>query len=228
MGINLKNYSKYSMKIISLLVIGVLISTISGTTLYAQAVTMGFQMEYDPANWTFNANTGSGSFDASNAPDKIMITGNNDGQESINTVYTVPILCDGTIMFDWFYDGEPPFDDPDNPTGPEHDPSGFLLNGGLNQLTDDNGLEVQSGSAMTAVVGGDIFGFYIFSLDGIEGPGIFTMIDNFKGPSCFVGGSIVPIDTTALLLAGAQNIATWMIPVIVAGIGIAIVIARKF
>jgi hypothetical protein len=31
-----------------------------------------------------------------------------------------------------------------------------------------------------------------------------------------------------LLLAGTQMIAAWMIPVIVAGIGIAIVIARKF
>ncbi len=43
-----------------------------------------------------------------------------------------------------------------------------------------------------------------------------------------VGGSLVPIDTTSLLLAGTQMTASWMIPVIVAGIGIAIVIARKF
>ena len=43
-----------------------------------------------------------------------------------------------------------------------------------------------------------------------------------------VGGSFVPIDTTTLLVAGAQMTSAWMIPIIVAGIGFAIVIARKF
>ncbi len=43
-----------------------------------------------------------------------------------------------------------------------------------------------------------------------------------------VGGDIVPLDTTMVLVAGAQYTAAWMIPVIVSGIGFAIVIARKF
>jgi len=43
-----------------------------------------------------------------------------------------------------------------------------------------------------------------------------------------VGGEIMPLDTTSLLLVSTQMNAAWMIPVIVAGIGIAIVIARKF
>jgi len=43
-----------------------------------------------------------------------------------------------------------------------------------------------------------------------------------------VGGELIPLDTSALLLAGAQMNAAWMIPVIVSGIGIAVVIARKF
>ncbi len=43
-----------------------------------------------------------------------------------------------------------------------------------------------------------------------------------------IGGTLVPIDTTSLLLVGAQSTAAWMIPVIIAGIGIAIVIARRF
>ncbi len=45
---------------------------------------------------------------------------------------------------------------------------------------------------------------------------------------CLVGGDLIPLDTTSLLLAGAQMTASWMIPVIVSGIGIAIVIARRF
>ena len=46
--------------------------------------------------------------------------------------------------------------------------------------------------------------------------------------ACLVAGSLTPIDTTMVLVAGAQSISAWMIPVIVAGIGIAVVIARKF
>ena len=43
-----------------------------------------------------------------------------------------------------------------------------------------------------------------------------------------VGGEFLGVDSTALLLTGAQLNAAWMIPVIVSGIGFAIVIARKF
>ena len=44
---------------------------------------------------------------------------------------------------------------------------------------------------------------------------------------CAVGGEFIGVDSTALLVAGAQMNAAWMIPVIVSAIGIAIVIARK-
>jgi len=43
-----------------------------------------------------------------------------------------------------------------------------------------------------------------------------------------VGGDIIPLDTTMVLVAGSQNTAAWMIPVLVSAIGIGIVIARKF
>jgi len=46
-------------------------------------------------------------------------------------------------------------------------------------------------------------------------------------PISKVGGNILPIDSTALLLAGAQS-TTWMIPVILSGIGIGLfVVSRK-
>jgi len=46
-------------------------------------------------------------------------------------------------------------------------------------------------------------------------------------PGIPVGGTIVPINTTALLLAGAQTF-SWMIPVILSGIGIGLfVVSRK-
>ena len=46
--------------------------------------------------------------------------------------------------------------------------------------------------------------------------------------SMAIGGEFIGIDSTALLLYYSQNTASWMIPVIVSGIGIGIVIARKF
>jgi len=48
------------------------------------------------------------------------------------------------------------------------------------------------------------------------------------GPNLCVSGTPLPIDTTAVLVAGTQTTTSWMIPVIVAGIGIAVVLARKF
>jgi len=43
-----------------------------------------------------------------------------------------------------------------------------------------------------------------------------------------VGGVFIGIDKTAVLLAGAQMTSAWLIPIIVASIGIGIVLARKF
>jgi hypothetical protein len=43
-----------------------------------------------------------------------------------------------------------------------------------------------------------------------------------------VGGSGMAIDKTSLLVYGVETNSFWMIPVIVSGIGFAIVIARKF
>jgi len=60
--------------------------------------------------------------------------------------------------------------------------------------------------------------------------GIFTpleYIDNVQVLVPLVGGTMIPIDSTALLLAGAQMNAAWLIPVVVVAIGFAIVIARK-
>jgi len=44
----------------------------------------------------------------------------------------------------------------------------------------------------------------------------------------FVGGEFIAIDTAAVLLAGAQMTSAWLVPFIVAAIGIGIVLARKF
>ena len=48
-------------------------------------------------------------------------------------------------------------------------------------------------------------------------------------PQCVnVGGELIPIESTSLILAGTQSTFSWMIPITISAIGIAIVIARKF
>ena len=42
-----------------------------------------------------------------------------------------------------------------------------------------------------------------------------------------IGGTMIPIDTTTLLLAGVQSISMWMIPVVAAGIGIGIFVIKR-
>jgi len=54
----------------------------------------------------------------------------------------------------------------------------------------------------------------------------YTLHLSLQIPS--VGGTFEGVNTTSLLVSGAQMNAAWMIPVIISGIGIAIVIARKF
>jgi len=54
------------------------------------------------------------------------------------------------------------------------------------------------------------------------------VVDTVSFDANAVGGDMIQMQTTSVLAAGAQYTAAWMIPVIVSGIGIAIVIARKF
>jgi len=42
-----------------------------------------------------------------------------------------------------------------------------------------------------------------------------------------VGGTYIPIDNSVLILAGAQSISMWMIPVVIAGIGIGVFVIKR-
>ncbi len=89
----------------------------------------------------------------------------------------------------------------------------IVNNGNLNVFGTliNNGAFINNGAVLNC---GSISGS-VFPIPGIVNP-------------CPVGGELIPLDTSALLLAGTQMNAAWLIPVIVSGIGFAIVIARKF
>ena len=64
------------------------------------------------------------------------------------------------------------------------------------------------------------------NVNNLGGGEPYTLHLSLQLPS--VGGTFEGVDTTSLLVAGAQANALWLIPVIVSAIGIGIVIARKF
>jgi len=74
---------------------------------------------------------------------------------------------------------------------------------------------------------------YVMNADGSNPQNLSNDPSSESSPhwqpvSVLIGGTLLPIDSTSLILAGAQMTAAWMIPVIIAGIGFAIVIVRKF
>jgi len=70
-----------------------------------------------------------------------------------------------------------------------------------------------------------------FCKDGVCGMGtetpILACMDDDSEPGPDVGGELIPINTTPLLLAGAQMTASWVIPVIAAGAGIGLVVVSR-
>ena len=107
-----------------------------------------------------------------------------------------------------------------------------------NALVDSSVIPVSSvsKSVTMTVTGNDIVRLVISQI--IPQTGGFVdgyAIDDleFPGPPCeiqedqLIGGELIPLDTTSLLLAGTQITASWMIPVIVTGAGIVLVFVRN-
>jgi len=57
--------------------------------------------------------------------------------------------------------------------------------------------------------------------------GQFTQTFSQEPAPSAIGGELIPIDTTALLLASVQSISMWMIPVVVAGIAIGVFVIKR-
>lgn len=99
------------------------------------------------------------------------------------TRFTITAGWAGTVRFDWSYETPDPGDPSATPPVPGafFDPAGYMLNGTPVQLTDTAGADSQSGSFDFSVVAGDVFGFYVESIDNLQGAAKFT-ITNFRAP----------------------------------------------
>jgi len=103
------------------------------------------------------------------------------------------------------------------------DPTGHTLVGVMGST--DSWVEFTVGSGGVLGVG-DPYGFNQF----LGANNHKALLNYILGNHCpqAIGGELIPLDATMVLVAGTQTMAAWMIPVLISAIGIGIVIARKF
>jgi len=190
---------------------------VAGMTSPAFAGANGFVGIYDGSNWSLTKNGGDGSL-VDSSPVSLKIIGSDQGTGgSPDTTLEIDAQCTGDYSFDWDYstDNNSAF----------FDPAGYIVDGVLTQLTVDNGPLVQSGSDSIFVTAGQPFGFYADTFDNGVGAGMIT-ISNFEPASCQqVAGELLPLDSSALMIAGLQSMTVWMIPAVagLAGVGVYLV-----
>ena len=113
------------------------------------------------------------------------------------------------------------------------DDSNVLENQGTLNIDSDGTINIGSNSFTLLRNSGTINGPGVINLFGsvieIDNTGTITAIINqIFTDAVAVGGEIISIESTAVLLAGAQMTASWLIPVVAASYGIGIVLVRRF
>jgi len=197
-----------------LIVFTVLISTIILLPIHAYAMGGGFVGHYDISYWTFDPTNGNG-FMTYVKPETVKITGSDESGNLaplITTLTIAPSACN--IGFNWEYESE---------NEAFLDPAGYIVDGALVQLTLDAGGDYQTGYALVGVKDAHEFGFYVDTLDDAGGTAMMTMEEFYTLPC--VAGKLLPLDSTALFLAGIQSMSVWMIPAVagLAGAGVYLV-----
>ena len=75
--------------------------------------------------------------------------------------------------------------------------------------------------------GGDVFTIASFQNDPAAVLAAISDKIIEQAENVAVGGEIIPINTSALLLAGVQSVSMWMIPVVIAGAGIGVFVIMR-
>ncbi|MDZ4749401.1 MAG: hypothetical protein SH808_13015, partial [Saprospiraceae bacterium] len=134
---------------------------------------LGFNDVYDINNWTPIALFGGSVIPMG---DSMVMLESPDGNipcpNGASVLFQIVIPSTGQLVFDWDFITS-------DVNGPLYDPFGYNLNGTFFQLTDDNGPDVQFGTATVNVTAGDIFAFEQNSIDCILGSGASTIVEFF-------------------------------------------------
>jgi hypothetical protein len=137
----------------------------------------GFGDSYNPSAWTLTNDNADGYVNTNEALGSFVLTGGNkgDGYGAGSTTYGTTILNPGTVSFNWDYSTA------DWSGG--YDPAGWSLNGVFTQLS-NNTTKSSSGSVTTLVKAGDIFGFFVNTVDNVLGAANLK-VSSFSAPgSC--------------------------------------------
>ncbi|MBN8517214.1 MAG: PEP-CTERM sorting domain-containing protein [Candidatus Accumulibacter sp.] len=147
-----------------------------------------------PGSWTLTnscaspSECGTGSY-TSGAPASVTVIGSDvigagaGVPFSSLTSFTIIAGGAGLVHFDWSYETLDVGDPLSTPPVPSafFDTAGYLLNGSTVQVTDLSGAASQSGSFDFSVAAGDVFGFYVETIDNLGGAAMIT-ISNFRAP----------------------------------------------
>jgi len=196
--------------------------------------------------WGWGVDNGAAVFQTCTSGCQAGISGNGDGQFNnpngvavdSGDVYVADsdnhriqkFDSSGTFLTKWGISG--------NGDGEFSIPRGVAVDSGDVYVADSNNNRIQkfdsSGTFLTkwgiSGVGDGEFSFPIgIAADSgnvYVGDTLNDRIQKFAEPQIQIGGTNIPIDQSALLLAGVQSISMWMIPVI-AGIGIGIFVIKR-
>lgn len=99
--------------------------------------------------------------------------------------------------------------------------SDFLANTGVNYL--NPGARGFEAGDVAVFMGNQVCVDFTASTPG----DYFRVLTEFSPAAAGVGGEIIPIESTSLILAGAQTSAVWILPLVVAGVGLVAYRLRK-
>ncbi len=122
------------------------------------------------------SNDGAGDGSLAGSYPAFTITGSDNGTGDNTSLYTETTAASQLVTFTWQYRSA-------DSGGPVYDPAGYILGDTEYQLSvDGDPGTASSGTATVLVPAGELFGFYVHSLDSLSGAGMLAVNEDLPPP----------------------------------------------